>query len=445
MRALLGLALVAACGGGGNPPADDVGDDTDTPVLVPGGGVTGAAIAGHVNVYVIAKDTGDPIAGAMVQAGDVAAAATDADGLVVVTDASLTGAVAITATAPGRAAATWFGVVGSSATIPLELATTPVAHVSGSISGWDSLPDPAFGNYNLAVVLYSLTDELGAPENHIAQPGGTTPANTCIKSAVSNMCAWQMNARVGHQIHFALIVEGDPHGTNSDPSDDTYELKGYAIGTAMDLSDNQTVSGENLTVVPDNQRTPITVTFPTATGSLSDMIAIPMLDLGDAGRLPFALPSITPGAPSSEVITATGQFAGTYDVVGLATPAGAATAPYSSAFARDTGASATLPAWMPTVSASAIGGQYAVMGADAAPLHYAVFTRGTTRLWTVSLLDGGSSFGVPAQLPGLLGTGVTTIDVSAAEVASFDPAHFAVPDVTDGLIRAAGASATFTP
>jgi hypothetical protein len=450
MTTKLALAVaiaMAACGGGGNPPADDVGDDTDTPVLVPGGGVTGAAIAGKVNVYVIAQDTGAPIAGAAVLVGDALAATTDADGLAVITDASLANAVAVTATAPGRIASTWFGVLGTSATIPLEAAVTPQASVRGSISGWDSLPDPSFGNYNLAVVLYSLTDDIAAPENHIAQPGGATPANTCIESALSNECDWQMNARVGRQVHFAVIVEGDPQGTTSDPSDDTYELEGYAIGASMTLTDGQSVTGENLTIVPMNQRVPIRVGFPAAPGPLNDVIAIPMLDLGDDGRLPFPLPAVTPASAQTEVITPTGSFAGTYDIVALATPPGASTMPYSTTFARGAAVDATaqMPPWMAGPGISAIGGTYSFTGGDPAAIRYATFSRGTTRLWTVSVLDGTTSFTLPALSPDPLGTGEATIEVTAADIAGFDPTHFAVRDVAAALVRAAGAQATFAP
>jgi hypothetical protein len=447
---LVAILVVAACGPGGgtgDDVGDDVGDDSNEPVLVPGGGVTGAPVAGKVNVFVIAQDTGAPIAGANVQIGDALGGTTDADGLAVITDAALTGGQTVTATASGRVASTWFGVIGTSATIPLEPAATPQARVSGSITGWDSLPDPDFGNYNLAVILYSLTDDIGAPENHLAQPGGSTPANTCIKSAFSNMCAWQMNARVGPQRHFAAIVEGDPQGTTEDPSDDTYQLIGYAIGASMTLTDGQSVTGENLTIVPAGQRSPMTVGIPAAPGGLGDVIAIPMLDLGGDGRLPFPLPAVTPASASTEVITPSGDFAGTYDVVALATPPGAAAMPYSTGFARgaSVGGTTQLPAWLPAPSVAAAGGTYTITGGDGASVRYATFTRGTTRLWSVSVLDGSTAFTLPALAVDPLGTGSATIEVTAADVTGFDAAHFSVGDVTGALVRASGAQATFTP
>jgi len=442
--------LVPACGGGGsNTPDAGFGDDTVDPVLVPGGGVTGAAIAGKLNVFVIAAETGDPLAGVQVQIGDSLTGNTNTEGLVTFDDAGLTGAQTVTATAAGRVASTWIGVIGSSATLPLELVATPSAQVTGTIAGWDSLPGPALGNYNLGVVLYSFTDDVGAPENHLAQPmNGTTPANTCIKSALSSSCAWQMNARTGRQIHFAVIVEGDPHGTNNDPSDDTYTLKGYAIGTSMTLTSGQQVANESLTVVADNLRAPMTVGFPAAPGGLGDVLAIPMLDLGGDGRIAFPLPSITPAAATLQVLNPTGQFAGTYDLVGLATPPGAAAVPYSTGFARGAAVNATaqLPAWFaPPTQVTAASGTFSFSGADGAQLRNATFSRGTTRLWTVSLLDQSSSFTLPAVPSNPLGTGTATLEITAADLAEFDAGHFAVPSLAAALRRASGAQTTFTP
>jgi hypothetical protein len=451
---VLSLAfLVAACGGGGTPgddvPGDDVpGDDTQDPVLVPGGGVTGAAIDGVVNVYVIDQSTGAPIAGAAVTIGAAAAVTTDADGLAVLEDAAVTGAQTITATAAGHVAATWVGVPGTSATIPLEPTATPQARVTGTIAGWDGLDDPPIGNYNLAVVLYSLSDDVGAPENHLAQPmNGATPANTCIKSFGSEPpCAWQMNARVGQQIHFAVIVEGDPQGTNNDISDDTYELIGYAVGASVTLTAGQQMMNESLTIT-SAARSPLTVGFPAAPGGLGELIAIPMLDLGADGRIVFPLPQVTPGSTSVEVLSPTGPFAGSYDVVGLATPPGVATVPYATGFARGAtvGGTTQLPAWQTVPTVSATGGVFSASGTDDAELHSAVFTRGTTRLWNVSVLDGSTGFSLPTLPTSPLGTGPVTVEIAAGDLPSFDPGHFQVKDLATALSRASGASTTFTP
>ena len=450
MRATLALALlVAACGGGGGG-VDDTGDDGGDvdPVLIPGGGVTSGSIDGEVNVHVVEVGTATPIPQASVRVGALEAL-TNAEGLAVISDPSLVGPQTVTATATGHAAATWIGVAGANVTIPLEppQRNAPTAHVTGTIAGWDGLPDPAFGNYRLAVVLYSFVDDVNHPDNKIAQPmSGGAPLNTCLKSALSDNCSWQLNARVGRQVHFATIVEGDPNGTTSDPSDDTYELIGYAIGEPMTLTAGQQMNGESLTVISAGERTGMTVTFPPAAGGLTDVVAIPMLDLGDDGRLVFPLPTLRPGNASTQVLAPTGRFAGSYELVALATPPGAATQPYSSSFVHAASPGAvTIDAWLGAPSqVAATSGTYSFTPAAGAQVNYATFVRGGATLWSVTLLDATTSFQLPALTPDPLGNGQVELQITAADVAGFDPTDFTVPDVTAALARAAGASATFT-
>jgi hypothetical protein len=440
------VAALAACGGGGD---DDVGDDAPgDPVLVVGGGVTGGAIAGRLNVFVIDEAVGAGISGATVQVGDGPTATTDADGLAVFADAALSGPQTVTATASGHVAGTWVGVAGSSVTIPLETTVVPTASASGTIAGWDGLPAPAFGNYNLAVILYTLTADIGARENTLTQgTSGGAPVNTCLRSAVSNSCAWQLTTRVGVQSHYAVIVEGNPQGTTSDPSDDTYQLIGYAIGASMGLAPGQQVTGETLQLVATGSHAGMTVGFPGAPAGLGDVIALPMLDLDDgSGRIVFPLPTVTPGAASTQVIAPSGRFAGSYDVVGVASPPGAAAAPYSTTIERGAApGSVQLAPWLPAPAQLAVSGDtvtFADVGPDA--VRYATFERGGTRLWTVSILDRSTSFTLPAVTPDPLGTGTIELEITAADVGAYDASDFHVDDFTAGLARAAGATTTFT-
>jgi hypothetical protein len=398
-------------------------------------------------VFVIAQGTGAPVSGATVQVGDGPTATTDADGLAVFTDGAITGPQTVTATAAGRVAATWIGVGASSATIPLEPTTVPTARATGTIAGWDSLPAPDFGNYNLGVVLYTLTDDIGARENTLPQPtSGGAPVNTCLRSAVSSNCAWQLTTRTGLQTFYAVIVEGDPQGTTSDPSDDTYQLIGYAIGGAMTLTDGQQVSGQSLQVVSSGMHTGMAVAFPAAPAGLTDLLALPMLDLADgSGRIVYPLPTVTPAASSTQVIGATGAFAGSYDVVGVASPPGTAASPYSTVIARGVSGSAQLGPWLPAPTAVTASGNtfsFQTVGPDA--IRYATFERGTTRLWTVTILDRSSSFTLPAVSPDPLGTGTVELEVTAADVGTYTASDFQVTDFTAGLARAAGATTTFT-
>ena len=53
-----------------------------------------------------------------------------------------------------------------------------------------SLPAPAADHYYLALILYSWTNEIGAPENEIVQ-GSTAgfPNNACISAPMFSQCA----------------------------------------------------------------------------------------------------------------------------------------------------------------------------------------------------------------------------------------------------------------
>jgi Carboxypeptidase regulatory-like domain len=456
----LALAALAACGPGGDGGGGDGGPGgpdaaPGTPVLVAGGGVTGGAIDGSVAVYVIDDAGGAPIAGAQVRIGAADAASpleatTDGDGLARFSDPGLTGPQTVTATASGHAATTWIGVAGASATLPLTARprVTPTAHVTGTIAGWDSLPGPSFGHYTLAVVLSSFTHDVSSPDNNLAQPtdGSGAPLDTCLDDGSTSTCAWQLTTRTGRQLHNAVIVDGDSKLT-SDTSDDTYTLIGYAVGSSMTLTAGQEVSGESLTMVPGGQLTQLTVSLPSAPSGLGDVVAIPMLDLGADGELVFPLPTVTPGNPTTKVISPSGQLTGSYDLVALATPPGAATVPYSTVVARGVAlGGATVDPWLaaPT-QLSAGGGSYGFSPPGGAALAYATFTAaGGQVAWNVAVLDGTISFQLPALSPDPLGTGSVTLAVTAADIPGFDPGHFAALDLATALHRASGARTSFT-
>ncbi len=453
----LALAALVACGpgAGGDDGDDDGDDDSTTPRLIAGGGVASAAIDGTLNVHVVAAGGATPVVGASVRVGAASAATpltgtTSATGLVVFTDPALTGPQTVTVTAPGHAAATWVGVAGTNVTIPLDPLprTTPSARVSGTIAGWNDLPAPAFGHYTLAVVLATFTDDVGAPENNLPQAmSGTTPLNTCVRSSsAASTCAWELVARIGRQRHVAVIVNGDSRLTPNDTGDDVYTLVGYAASAGVTLTAGQQVTGESLTLVAAGARSQFSVSFPPALPGLGDVVAIPMLDLGDDGRVVFPLPTVAPGQLSTQVLTPTGGFAGSYRVVALASAPGTAATPYSSVFMDVValGSAVAIDPWLPAPAAiTRTGGQYTFTGATGAAIHYASFSRadGTT-VWTLSLLDGSTGFALPALTPDPLGTGGLTLTVSAADVTGFDPRDFEVRALAGSLHRASGAAAT---
>jgi hypothetical protein len=437
MKSMVLIGLVAACGGSSGGGGDDTsGVD---PKVITGGGVTNAPLDGTLHVHVVEVDTATPIAGATVLVGGTTKM-TDAAGLATFT--GVTDPQTVTASATGHAATTWVGVDGANVTLPLDPShrTVPTAHVAGTIAGWNNLPAPPFGHYTLGLVLYSFLDDPAAPENTIAQPmNGTTPLNTCLNTGLSNSCAWQMNTRIGLQVHSAVIVEGDPHGTNSDLSDDTYQLVGYAVGQPMTLSAGQQVASESLAMHSGTM--PLAVTFPAPASGLGRVLAIPELALGDAGRMVFPLPGLSPALTTAQVPSPTGALAGHYEVVALATPSATATTPFSTAFVHNVTGTATIPTWLapPTISA---GATISVTGGG--NFHTAQLTRNGDTLWNITVLDSTTSVTLPAVTPDPLGAGPADLAVSAAEAPGFDPTSFDVPATKKALIRAAGAKATFS-
>ena len=173
-----------------------------------------------------------------------------------------------------------------------------------------------------------------------------------------------------------------------------------------------------------------------------------MLDLGADGEIVFPLPTVTPGNPSTKVISPSGQLTGSYDVVALATPPGAAAVPYSTVVARGVSlGGATIDPWLaaPTQLAAG-GGSYGFSPPGGASLAYATFTAADSQVaWNVAVLDGTTSFQLPTVSPDPLGTGTVTMAVTAADVPGFNPGHFAVPDLASALHRASGAETSFTP
>jgi len=439
------LVIVLAACGGGMGPGDDVPPNHVTPMLIATGGVADAPLSGELHVYAVETGTSTPISGATirVETATPLTGQTDATGLASFTDGALSGAVTITATAPGHAATTWIGAAGANVTLPLDKTprTIPTAHVTGTIAGWNNLSNPPLGKYNLGVILYSFLDDPAAPENSIAQPmNGTTPLNTCINTGLSNTCSFEMNARIGKQIHTAVIVQGDPHGTNNDTSDDTYTLIGYAAGSVMTLTDGQQVTNESLAMVTTT--TPLTITFPAAPAGLPSTIAIPELALdGDAGRIVFPLPTVSPSHTSATVLAPTGTFAGHYELVALATPSITATSPYATSFTHDVSGSATIPAWLAAPTAVQAGATFSFT-APGATFVSAQIIRGTQPLWNITILDGTSSFSLPTLTPDPIGAGSATFSVNAADAPGFDAKHFNVASSTGALARVAGAQAS---
>jgi hypothetical protein len=164
------LAIPAAgCWGDVVPIYPDGGVDaaTDTgppePEIFPGGGTGGGPISGVLNVYFVDEVTGDGIEGAQVMLGNDPETAltgtTDAAGLVVFEDQTLTGTVDLHVLADGYSAESYLGLGAANATFvvrPLDYPTAvpEPATVSGTVSGFDAVPEPGDGEYKVVAVAF---------------------------------------------------------------------------------------------------------------------------------------------------------------------------------------------------------------------------------------------------------------------------------------------------
>jgi len=325
------------------------------------------------------------------------------------------------------------------------------ANVKGTIAGCSSLPAPDFDGYILAAIMYSHTNEYGAPENAIVQPmDGDLPTNICVRTYLSgNSCDWELNVRTGKQIHYAVIVDGDSNGTLDDTSDDTFTSIGIAVQTGLDISAGQSITNETLTMVAAGDVMSVSASVPSPPPGQSSAAALPILATGEYGQLIFPLPPITPTTGTSSVLRNTGAFAGAqYSILGLAVPAIDVSHPYSTSFLRNVSFSGTesLPAWLPPPSGvSASGGTYSFTPTSGASFHVVtILDNSENVLWSVIPLDGSSSFTLPALSPDPLSSGSLDMRAGAIEMLGFTPGNFSLASFNDDLARASEARGSFT-
>lgn len=266
MRGLLVVALLGAIVGCSN--------DVD-PRLIPGGGVGDGEIDGEVNIYVIDEDTEAPIAGATVAIGETEKK-TDAKGLVVFADVE--GKQTITVLADGYRSSVWVGVNGANCTIGMKQLTggpPEQATLSGTIAGWTDI-NPAQGHYKLAAVVYSQTDELGAPENDIKTPGDPAP-NVCF---LPNQCNWTVNTRTGTITLIAIILDVDSKGT-LERTDDTSTVSGYAFKSGIVVANAVNQSGIVLDQIEAGNLEMVDMDIGTPPAGLPETLLLPGVEIGE--------------------------------------------------------------------------------------------------------------------------------------------------------------------
>ena len=334
--------------------------------------------------------------------------------------------------------------------------TPQTATASGTITGWDTDARlvPAVGHYTIALVTYSHTDDFDDPANDLVQPtdGMGNDLNVCGRFAAGPaVCNWQMNVRTGGQIHYAIIMDGDTNGTPMNFDDDVWTFKAYAIKTGINLSSGQASTGEALALLADADVQTLTVTFPAVTPTgLGNVMAMPILDAGAEGWLLLPLPALSPASTTARVPRLTGALAsGSYKLLARAqTTAPMADVPNTNVFMQDVNISGTVQItdWLPTATGlSATSGTYSFGAVSGANLHAVDFRDATgKKAWAVALLDGSTSFTLPALTPDGLPAGMVDMEVNAIDVTGFSASDFMLDNLFDILNRMSANTLRFT-
>ncbi len=431
------------------------GDDSSTlplgpsindaePSIIAGGGVGSGAINGKINVYAFDTYTKEAISNADVRIGEAEDEAplvgkTDTTGLFTIKDAKLKGATSVTVTANGHIAASWVGVNGANVTIPMDPITEPAiptANAEGTIEGWDALPPPAMDHILIGFVGYSWTGGLGDKSNDIQQPKnpmGIDP-NACVKVAgQAPPCAWKLITRTGKQAHYAIILDVDTKGT-MDQMDDSFAINGFAFQTGLDIAAGTTSKGETLKMFPTASIVDVQLTVPMPPAGIDQTVAIPLLDLGADGKLPFFLGPL--GVALRMPLPTDILAGGTYEFIARATPSAMGVeTPSSVSITKnvDISKAITLPNFQsPPADLVASGGTYSFKPVDGATVHSIAFAGATgERAWTVAILDGRKSFALPSLSPDPLPAGMDTMVVNALTIPSADLLDFSLDDLKD--------------
>lgn len=438
------LALATGCSGDSKNDAP--------PRLITGGGIGDGAIEGVVNVHVIDSDTDAAIAGAEVIIGEAGEApltlVTDADGLAAFDDGGLSGPTTVTVVADDYVVATWFGANGANITVPLtpvvETEDIPKATVRGSIVGWENMDAPAANHFVVGIVSYSHTRELGDAANELVQPAGDPiPPNACaVAVAPIQPCSWSLVTRTGTVAIFATIIDIDTKGTQ-DETDDTSQVIGYAYKSGIEVEDAVNMSNVMLEQLPAGSLVEVGAAYTSLPSGFDSAASLLQLDLGDSGLMPLGYMT-TDGPETVSVPDLAGAFAtNTYQAIAFAADSSADSEddenPMTAIFLRDIGtlgADLEFGAWMDQPANLAYDGTaYTFTPVNGARLHTAKLRRTNgTVLWDIALLDGRSSFVLPAISPDPLPTGEIELIVDTFE-GTIDLEDFAIDELVESFER----------
>ena len=454
------LAILAfGCGGVSGPPA---------PRLIPGGGVADGKVDGNLYVHVTDEETREVISSASVRVGD----SSDPTPCVVLTDSTglakfepdgcpgLKGPVTVTVSVTGYATTTWIGVNGTNLTIPIRDTSPPpvaTATVSGTISGWDSLPVPPLHHQTLALIGTSSSVTLGDRADNLTQGKRNVVVNGTAYSIGSNLCVlnqsvsdcnWTLTTRTGAQAHVALIVDQFDNNTPDVDADDTFTFTGLAIKTGLNFAANDVAMGETIPMLAEADLQTFTASFGSLPSGLDYMGGFPALELGEDGRVGFTLPALDMTHTTTRVPKLTGALAGAhYSLIAQAQDSQTQKRPSSLAWLHEVNVASTvaLASWLaPPSNIAVTAGTYSFTAAPGATLHGGEIQSLDGRVWSITIFDGTTSFTLPGLSPDPLPVGTLTFEASALQIPGIDLGNVKLDDARDKISGIANDFVTFT-
>ena len=368
----------------------------------------------------------------------------------------LTKAVTLTVSASGHAPSTWIGVDGMNVTIALRAISSPAlgrATVTGTIAGWDDMPAPAANHNRLALIGASSNPDLTDRANNLDQGTRSVEvdvlgqpysfdiaSNVCVRNsniaAFVNDCNWVLTTHSGPQAHFAIVLDQDTKGTPDDETDDTTTVTGWGIKTGLSFGDGTTTGGESVPLIADADMQTFGASFASGPSGLDYMVAYPVLDLGSDGRITIIAPALNSITRMTRVPKLTGALSGAhYDMLASAIDDPNKALPATITWLRNVNPSATVAvsSWMaPPSGITMTGGRFSFTPVAGATLHGAELqTMDGQRRWSITILDGSTSFTLPGLSPDPLPLGTIRFSVSALKIPGFDAKNIVFDDLAD--------------
>jgi len=332
------------------------------------------------------------------------------------------------------------------------------ASVSGTIAGWASMPAPAANHQTLALIGYSQSKTLGDRANEIPQGTRTVrvlltdftiPGNLCVINAAVSDCNWELKTRTGAQAIIGIIVDQFNNNTPDDDTDDTFTVTGYAMKRGLSYVANETANSVTLEMIADTDMQTFTASFPSLPSGMDYMGAFPALELGEEGRVGFTTPALDMARTTTRVPGLTGMLASAhYSLIATAQDSMEQASPSSLAWVHEANVASTVavPSWLPPPSNIAVRGGTFSFGAVAGATIQGGEILDVTgqRVWSITVLDGSTSFTLPGLSPDPLPVGALTFEATAMQIPGADVGNFTIDDVRDKITAIASDVVSFT-